>query len=126
MSLIRLRVDQIDLCQLHRIDEKVPREEQFGVMKELQDEGKVRHLCLSEVSVDEIKAAQEVFEVATVQNLFNLSHPDHEDVPEYCEQQGIGCIPWSPLAAGKLAEPGGPVADIPEAHGAATGQVALA
>src|SRR4051795_163354 len=126
MSLRRLGVETIDLWQLHRIDAKVPREEQFGVMRELQDEGKVRHLGLSEVSVEEIKAAQEVFEVATVQNLYNLSHRDHEDVLEYCEGQGIGFIPWFPLAAGKLAEPGGPVAEIAEAHGATTGQVALA
>jgi pyridoxine 4-dehydrogenase len=126
MSLRRLGVETIDLWQLHRIDPEVPREEQFGVMKELQDEGKVRHLGLSEVSVEEIKAAQEVFEVATVQNLYNLSTRQAEDVLEYCEQQGIGFIPWFPLAAGKLAEPGGPVAEIAEAHGATPGQVALA
>jgi pyridoxine 4-dehydrogenase len=126
MSLRRLGVETIDLWQLHRIDPEVPREEQFGVMKELQDEGKVRHLGLSEVSVEEIKAAQEVFEVATVQNLYNLSTRQAEDVLEYCESQGIGFIPWFPLAAGKLAEPGGPVAEIAEAHGATPGQVALA
>src|SRR4051812_14875428 len=126
MSLRRFGVDTIDLWQLHRIDPQVPREEQFGVMKELQDEGKVRHLGLSEVSVDEIKAAQEVFEVATVQNLYNLSTRQSEDVLDYCEQQGIGFIPWFPLAAGELAKPGGPVAEIAEAHGAKTGQVALA
>jgi len=110
MSLRRLGVETIDLWQLHRIDPEVPREEQFGVMKELQDEGKVRHLGLSEVSVEEIKAAQEVFEVTTVQNLYNLTTRQSEDVLAYCEQQGIGFIPWFPLAAGKLAEPGGPVA----------------
>src|SRR3954462_2625292 len=126
MSLRRLGVDTIDLWQLHRIDPNVAREEQFGVMKELQDEGKVRHLGLSEVSVDEIKAAQEVFEVATVQNLYNLSTRQSEDVLDYCEQQGIGFIPWFPLAAGELAKPGGPVAEIAEAHDATTGQVALA
>jgi aryl-alcohol dehydrogenase-like predicted oxidoreductase len=126
MSLRRLGVEQIDLWQLHRIDEHVPREEQFGVMKEMQDEGLVRHLGLSEVDVDEIRAAQEVFEVATVQNLYNLTDRQSEDVLEYCEEQGIGFIPWFPLAAGKLAEPGGPVAEIAEAHDATTGQVALA
>ena len=126
MSLRRLKVDVIDLWQLHRIDANVPREEQFGVLKELQDEGKVRHLGLSEVSVDEIKAAQEVFEVATVQNKYNLADRDAEDVLDFCEEQGIGFIPWFPLAAGKLAEPGGPVAEIAERHGATTGQVALA
>src|SRR3954451_21986104 len=126
MSLRRLGVDTIDLWQLHRIDPKVPREEQFGVMKELQDEGKARHLGLSEVSVEEIKAAREVFEVATVQNLYNLTTRQSEDVLDYCEQQGIGFIPWFPRAAGELAKPGGPVAEIAEAHGATTGQVALA
>jgi pyridoxine 4-dehydrogenase len=126
MSLRRLGVDRIDLWQLHRIDPKVPREEQFGIMKEMQDEGLVRHLGLSEVSVEEIKAAQEVFEVTTVQNLYNLTNRQSEDVLEYCEQEGIGFIPWFPLAAGDLAKPGGPVAEAAEAHDATTGQVALA
>src|SRR3954467_554925 len=112
MSLRRLGVETIDLWQLHRIDAKVPRDEQFGVMKELQDEGKVRHLGLSEVSVEEIKAAQEFFEVATVQNLYNLPSRQSEDVLDYGKQQGIGFIPWFPLAAGKLAEPGGAAAEI--------------
>ncbi len=126
MSLRRLGVEAIDLWQLHRIDPKVAPEEQFGLMKELQEEGKVRHLGLSEVSVEEIKAAQEVFEVATVQNLYNLTNRKSEDVLNYCEQQGIGFIPWFPLAAGDLAEPGGPVAEIASAHDATPGQVALA
>jgi pyridoxine 4-dehydrogenase len=126
MSMRRLGVETIDLWQLHRIDPKVPREEQFGLMKELQDEGKVRDLGLSEVSVEEVKAAQEVFEVATVQNLYNLTNRQSEDVLDYCEQQGIGFIPWFPLAAGKLAEPGGAVAEIASAHDATPGQVALA
>jgi aryl-alcohol dehydrogenase-like predicted oxidoreductase len=126
MSLRRLGVETIDLWQLHRIDPKVPREEQFGLMKELQDEGKVRHLGLSEVSVEEIKAAQEVFQVATVQNLYNLTNRKSEEVLEYCERQNIGFIPWYPLAAGELAEPGGAVAEIAAAHDATPGQVALA
>ena len=126
MSLRRLGVETIDLYQLHRIDAKVPREEQFGVLKELQDEGKVRHLGLSEVSVEEIEAAQAFFEVATVQNLYNLTNRQSEDVLEHCEEQGIGFIPWFPLAAGDLAKPGGPVAEAAEAHEATTGQVALA
>jgi pyridoxine 4-dehydrogenase len=112
MSLRRLGVERIDLWQLHRIDAEVPREEQFGVMKEMQDEGLIRHLGLSEVSVEEIEAAQEVFQ--------------SEDVLEYCEQHGIGFIPWFPLAAGDLAKPGGPVAEAAEAHDATTGQIALA
>jgi len=126
MSLRRLGVETIDLWQLHRIDPKVPREEQFGLMKELQDEGKVRHLGLSEVSVEEIKAAQEVFDVATVQNLYNLTNRQADDVLDYCEPQGIGFIPWFPLAAGELAEPGGAVAEIAAAHDVTPGQVALA
>jgi aryl-alcohol dehydrogenase-like predicted oxidoreductase len=126
MSLRRLGVETIDLWQLHRIDPKVPREEQFGVMRELQQEGKVRHLGLSEVSVEDIEAAGEVFKVTTVQNLYNLTTRQSEDVLEHCEANGIGFIPWFPLAAGKLAEPGGPVAEIADEHGATTGQVALA
>jgi pyridoxine 4-dehydrogenase len=126
MSARRLGVETIDLYQLHRIDPRTDRAEQFGELKALQDDGIVRHLGLSEVSVDEIKAAQEVFEVATVQNLYNLSNRKAEDVLDYCEQQGIGFIPWFPLAAGKLAEPGGAAAEIADAHGATPGQVALA
>jgi pyridoxine 4-dehydrogenase len=126
MSLRRLEVDAIDLWQLHRIDAKVPRDEQFGVMKEMQDEGLIRHLGLSEVSVEEIRAAQEVFEVTTVQNLYNLTNRGAEDVLDYCEEQGIGFIPWFPLAAGKLARPGGAVAETARAHDATPGQIALA
>src|SRR3954452_5430661 len=126
LSLRRLGVDTIDLWQLHRIDAKESREEQFGLMRELQDEGKVRHLGLSEVSVDEIKAAGEYFEVATVQNLYNLTERQSEDVLDYCEANDIGFIPWFPLAAGSLAEPGAIVTEIAEAHDATAGQVALA
>src|SRR5689334_13566639 len=93
MSLRRLGVDQIDLWQLHRIDPKVDRDEQFAIMKEMQDEGLVRHLGLSEVSVEEIEAAGEYFEVATVQNLYNLTTRQSEDVLEHCEANGIGFIP---------------------------------
>ncbi len=126
MSARRLGVDTIDLYQLHRIDERTDRDEQFGVLKELQDEGLVRHLGLSEVSVEEIKAAQEVFEVTTVQNLYNLGNRQSEDVLRYCEEQGIGFIPWFPLAAGELAKPGEAVDEIAKAHDATAGQVALA
>jgi pyridoxine 4-dehydrogenase len=126
MSLRRLGLDEIPLWQLHRIDPDVPREEQFGVMKELQDEGKVRHLGLSEVSGEEIKAAQQVIDVATVQNRYNVADRSAEDVLDYCEEQGIGFIPWFPLAAGDLAKPGGPVAEAAEHHDATPGQVALA
>jgi pyridoxine 4-dehydrogenase len=126
MSLRRLRVERIDLFQLHRIDPKVPREEQFGVLSELQAEGKVRHLGLSLVSVEEIEAAAQVFEVATVQNPFNLVSRADEDVLDHCTQHGIGFIPYFPLAAGHLAEPGEAVAEIAKTHDATAGQVALA
>jgi len=126
MSMRRLGVETIDLWQLHRIDSKVPREEQFGLMKELQNEGKVRHLGLSEVTVEEIQAAQKVFPVATVQNLYNLTDRRSEDVLLYCEQQGIGFIPWFPLAAGKLATPDAVVAEIAAARGATPSQISLA
>src|SRR3569833_743690 len=126
MSKRRLGVDTIDLWQLHRIDERTDRAEQFEEMKKLQDEGHVRHLGLSEVSVDDIKEAREYFEVATVQNMYNLAKRKSEEVLEYCEEERIGRIPWFPLAAGKLAEPGGAGAEIAAAHDATTGQVALA
>jgi aryl-alcohol dehydrogenase-like predicted oxidoreductase len=126
MSLRRLGLDTIPLFQLHRIDAKVDRTEQFEALKAMQDDGLVRHLGLSEVSVEEIKAAQEVFEVTTVQNLYNLTTRQSEDVLAYCEEQGIGFIPWFPLAAGELAKPGGVVDEIARAHDATAGQVALA
>ena len=126
MSLRRLQLDVIELWQLHRIDDRESRAEQFGVMKELQDEGLVRHLGLSEVSVDDIKEAQEVFEVATVQNLYNVSTRQSEDVLAYCEEQGIGFIPWFPLGSGALLQPGGAVHEAAERHGAKPSQVALA
>jgi pyridoxine 4-dehydrogenase len=126
MSLRRLGVERIDLWQLHRIDPHVPREAQFAVLRALQEEGKVRHLGLSEVSVEEIEAAAEHFPVATVQNRYNLVDRASDDVLAYCEAHGIGFIPWFPLAAGLLARPGGLVADIAAAHGATPGQVALA
>lgn len=125
-SLDRLDVERIDLFQLHRIDPKVPREEQFEAMRALQDDGLIRHIGLSEVSIEEIEAAAEYFDVATVQNRFNLAERNHEDVLEYCERNGIGFIPWYPLASGKLAEPGGAVAGVAAAHDATPGQVALA
>ena len=126
LSLRRLGLDAIPLYQLHRIDPKVPREEQFGVLAELQQEGKVRHLGLSEVSVEEVRAAAGQFRVATVQNRYNLTERRSEDVLRHCEAEAIGFIPWFPLAAGELARPGGPVADAAAAHRATPGQVALA
>ncbi len=129
MSLRRLGVERIDLWQLHRIDPKVPRDEQFGVMAEFVAEGKVRSLGLSEVSVEEIEAARAAgLTVATVQNLYNLGDRSHEDVLEYCEREGIGFIPWYPLASGKLlrGDGTGPLADAAAQVGATPSQVALA
>jgi aryl-alcohol dehydrogenase-like predicted oxidoreductase len=126
LSRERLGVERIDLWQLHRIDPDTPARDQFELLKRAKDEGLVRHIGLSEVSVDDIKAAREVVEIATVQNRYNLADRASEDVLDYCEQEGIGFIPWFPLAAGKLAEPGGAVADAAAAHDATPGQVALA
>lgn len=126
LSRQRLGVDRIDLWQLHRIDPNTPARAQFELLKRAKDEGLARHIGLSEASVEDIKAAQEIVEIATVQNRYNLVDREAEDVLDYCEQQGIGFIPWFPLAAGKLAEPGGPVADAVAAHDATPGQVALA
>lgn len=126
LSLRRLRVDVIDLFQLHRIDPAVPADDQFGLLKQLQDEGKVRALGLSQVSVDEIKAAQRVFTVATVQNRFNLTDRSSADVLEYATAEGIGFIPWAPVSAGELARPGGPVDTIAHDLDSTPAQVALA
>ena len=126
MSLRRLKLDTLPLWQLHRIDSKVPRGEQFGVMKEMQQEGLIRHLGLSEVSVEEIRAAQEVFEVTTVQNLYNLVTRQSEEVLDYCQAQNIGFIPWFPLAAGDLAKPGSILDDLSRKYGATPSQLALA
>ena len=126
MSLRRLDVPTIDLWQLHRIDPKVPSDEQFDVIRAMRDEGLVRHVGLSQVTVEEIRAASERFPVATVQNRYNLVDRRYEDVLEHCEANGIGFIPWFPLAAGGLAREGGPVERIAHRVGATSGQVALA
>jgi aryl-alcohol dehydrogenase-like predicted oxidoreductase len=126
LSLRRLRVDVIDLWQLHRIDPQVPREEQFGALKDAIADGKVRHVGLSEVSVEEIEAARAIVPIATVQNLYNLANRSSEAVLDHCEANGIGFIPWFPLASGDLAKPGGPLATAAEHHGVSPGAVALA
>lgn len=126
VSLHRLRVKRIDLWQLHRIDPNVPREEQFGVIAQMQKEGLIHHAGLSEVSVADINAAQKHFNVATVQNLYNLGNRQSEDVLNYCEANGIGFIPWYPLAAGKLLEAGSSLTKIAAKYGASAGQIALA
>ncbi|MFN2321662.1 MAG: aldo/keto reductase [Trueperaceae bacterium] len=126
MSMRRLGVERIEVWQLHRIDPKVPRDEQFDVIRAMQSEGLIRHVGLSQVSVEEIEAAQAFFPVATVQNLYHLARRDSEDVLEHCEAHGIGFIPWFPLAAGTLAKPGGLLDQVAPRLGATHGQVALA
>ncbi|MGZ8401106.1 MAG: aldo/keto reductase [Methyloceanibacter sp.] len=125
-SLKQLGVEQIGLWQLHRIDTKVPRDEQFDAVKSLLDDGIIRHAGLSEVSVADIKAAAKVFPVATVQNRYNLVDRGSEDVLDHCEANGIGFIPWYPLAAGDLAKPGSLLDTIAKRHKAAPSQIALA
>ena len=125
-SLRRLRLDRIDIFQLHRIDPKVPADEQFGVLRELQQAGKVRHVGLSEVGVADIVKARRTVEIATVQNRYNLVERKFEDVLDYCEREGIGFIPWYPLLTGKLADAGGALARTAERLGATPPQVALA
>jgi aryl-alcohol dehydrogenase-like predicted oxidoreductase len=126
MSLRRLKLERIDLWQLHRIDPTVPRDEQFAVMADMRKEGLIRHLGLSEVGVEEIKAAGAHFPVATVQNRYNLVDRGSEAVLQHCEAQGIGFIPWYPLAAGDLARPGSVLDAIAKKLGATPSQVALA
>ncbi|MEZ2418928.1 aldo/keto reductase [Luteibacter sp. RCC_6_2] len=126
MSLRRLGVERIDLWQLHRIDAKVPRDEQFGVIRDMQNEGLIRHVGLSEVNVEEIEAASKFFKVATVQNLYNLGNRQSEAVVDYADKHGIGFIPWYPLAAGDLAKDGSVLSGIAKKLGATDGQVALA
>ena len=125
-SLRRLKLETIDLYQLHSPDPKVPYEHSVGALKELQDEGKVRHVGISNVSADELETAREIVEVVSVQNRFNLTDRHSQDVLERCEDLEIAFLPWAPISAGELAEPGGRVDRIASAHGATPGQVALA
>jgi aryl-alcohol dehydrogenase-like predicted oxidoreductase len=126
LSLRRLGVERIDLFQLHRIDPEVALEDQVGELKKLQDEGKIRHIGLSEVSVEEIEAAQAVARIVSVQNLFNLARRDAEPVLEHCERNDIAFIPWFPLATGELSREDGPLADAAARHDATPSQLALA
>jgi pyridoxine 4-dehydrogenase len=125
-SLRRLRLDRIDLYQLHSPDPRVPYEESVGALKELQDEGKIKHIGISNVSVEELEQAREIVEVVTVQNHYNLAHRDSEDVLAECERLGIGFIPWFPLDTGRLAEPGGPLDRVAKDHDATPAQIAIA
>ena len=121
-----LGVERIDLWQLHRIDPRVPIDEQFGAIRTLLDTGVIRHAGLSEVDVSVIVAARAIFPVATVQNRYNLADREHEAVLDYCEREGIGFIPWFPLAAGRLTGSGTQLDRIAAEHGASAGQIALA
>jgi pyridoxine 4-dehydrogenase len=125
-SLRRLKLDRIDLYQLHSPDPQVPYEDSVGALKELQDEGKIRHVGISNVSLDELEQARGIVEVVTVQNRYNLSDRHSDDVLEACEEAKIGFIPWFPLATGSLAEPGGPLDKSAKAHDATPAQIALA
>jgi len=126
MSLRRLRLDTIDLFQLHRLDPQVPLEDQVGELKKLQDEGKIRHIGLSEVSVEELQAAQRIATIVSVQNLYNLAKRDAEPLLDYSEQNGIAFLPWFPLATGGLAKPGGKLDELAKKHDASPSQLALA
>jgi aryl-alcohol dehydrogenase-like predicted oxidoreductase len=126
LSLRHLRLDRIDLIQLHRIDADVPLADQLGAFAELQEAGKVGHIGISEVSVAEIEAAREIVDVVSVQNLYNLSNRQSQDVLDYCTTEGIAFIPWFPIATGDLAKPDSPVADIAREMEATPSQIALA
>jgi pyridoxine 4-dehydrogenase len=125
-SLRRLRLERIDLYQLHAPDPRVPLEDSLGALKELQDEGKIRHIGISNVTRDEYERARAVVDVVTVQNRYNLTDRQSESVLEDCEREGIGFIPWFPLAIGELARPGGPLDGLARSHDATPGQLALA
>lgn len=125
-SLRRLKLERLDLWQLHRIENGTPREDQFGAIADMQKEGLIRHVGLSEVSVADIEEASRYFKVATVQNHYNLTNRKSEAVLDYCEENGIGFIPWYPLAGGELAKSDKQFADIAEKHDASPSQIALA
>jgi aryl-alcohol dehydrogenase-like predicted oxidoreductase len=126
LSLRTLKLERIDLIQLHRIDAEVPLADQLGAFKELQDEGKVRHIGVSEVSVAELEEARRIVDVVSVQNLYNLTNRQSQDVLDHATEHGIGFIPWFPIATGDLAAPDSPVADIARELDATPSQVALA
>ncbi|WP_027944849.1 aldo/keto reductase [Amycolatopsis taiwanensis] len=126
LSLRHLGLERIDLFQLHRIDPQVPLADQVGELKTLQDEGKIRYIGLSEVTVDELRQAQQVVGIVSVQNLYNLANRSAEPLLEHTEREGIGFIPWFPLATGELAGPGSPLEKLAEQHGATASQLALA
>jgi pyridoxine 4-dehydrogenase len=126
MSLRYLKLERIDLWQLHRIDPAVPVEESLGIIKKLQGEGKIRHVGLSEVKPKEIERARKVIDIVSVQNLYNIGDRQHEDTLEYCEKHNIAFIPWFPVAAGKLAQPGGKLDQAAKKYSATVSQLSLA
>lgn len=125
-SLRRLRLDRIDLYQLHRIDSKVPAGDQIGVLKDLQTEGKIKHIGLSEVSKSQARYARTMVEIVSVQNRYSVTDRGSEDVLEYCEQEKIAFIPWFPLAAGRVSKTDSPIREVASQLGATPSQVALA
>jgi aryl-alcohol dehydrogenase-like predicted oxidoreductase len=126
MSLRRLRLERIELFQLHRIDPQVPLEDQVGELRALQQEGLVRHIGLSEVGVEQIEQARRIAGIVSVQNRYNLADREHEPVLDHCEREGIGFIPWFPLGTGRLARPGSPLQTMADELGATPAQLALA
>ncbi|WP_446215993.1 aldo/keto reductase [Micromonospora sp. IBHARD004] len=126
LSLRHLGLDSIGLYQLHRIDEKVPLEDQLGELALLKQEGKIRHVGLSEVTVEQVEAARRITPIVSVQNLYNLADRSAEDVLDHCERNDLAFIPWFPIATGNLAKPGGPLDAISTEHGATPAQLALA
>lgn len=126
LSLRRLRLERIDLFQLHRIDPQVPTSDQLGTLADLQAEGKIRHIGISEVDVDQLAEAQRHATIVSVQNRYNLADREHEAVLDACEAQGLGFIPWFPVATGDLARAGGPLDQVASAHDASPAQLALA
>ncbi|SDX83041.1 Predicted oxidoreductase [Amycolatopsis xylanica] len=126
LSLRRLRLERIDLFWLHRIDPRVPAADQFGALRQLQDEGKIGHIGLSQVSVAELEEARATIDVVGVQNLYNLTQRDDEDVLDYCEREGLVFVPWLPIASGAHAEPGGALGEVAAEIGATPVQVSLA
>jgi pyridoxine 4-dehydrogenase len=126
MSLRRLRLERIDLYQLHRFDDLVPMEESLGALKDLRSEGKIRHIGLSEVTPGQIEQSRALVPIATVQNRYNLLDREHEPALRYCEEHELGFIPWYPVAAGKLAAAGGPLTEAARRHGITAAQLSLA
>jgi pyridoxine 4-dehydrogenase len=126
MSLRRLKVDRIDLYQLHRIDPRTPVEESLGELRKMQEEGKIHHIGVSETSVAEIEQVRKIVRIVSVQNKYNITDRAHEDVVDYCEKNKLVFIPWFPLAAGSLTRPGGVLDNLATAHNVTTSQIAIA